>query len=141
MKQQDSRSHYKRRDTWEKAHCKPQSNLGKGLKRTATLQCTWENPPGYMDQLQSSLYPRVRQWTEAAVLHSLKGRWLLGVWVQWHRALDPRAPKEIKPAVLCSPWDRWKWGGHRKSMTPATRRQASCVDQCTPASLWGLIVS
>ena len=37
------------------------------------------------------------------------------MWVQQHRAPDPRAPKQIKPAILNFPWDRWKQGGNRKT--------------------------
>ena len=32
---------------------------------------------------------------ETAALHSLRERQTLGVWVQWHRALDLRAPRKL----------------------------------------------
>ena len=51
---------------------------------------------------------------EVAVLHSLQERRPLGAQVQWPRARDPRAPKGTKPVILHAPWDRQKWGGHRK---------------------------
>ena len=70
-----------------------------------------------MGQLQSSLWPRAWKVMEVAVFCSLRKLWSTGACVQWYRALDPRAPRRTMPALLGSPWDRWKWGGHRKATT------------------------
>ena len=116
VKLQDSWSHSKRRGTPGKAHYKPWSNLGKGLEHLS--------PPGHLGEacwlggwLWSSLYTRAQQRKEGAVLHSLWKRHSPGARVQWCRAPDPRAPKQTKPMVLCSPWERQKQGGHRKEKT------------------------
>ena len=54
---------------------------------------------------------------EVAVPHFLWERWSLGAWFQQHRAPYPRAPKLTELLMLNSPWDWWKWGGHRTVKT------------------------
>lgn len=41
----------------------------------------------------------------------------LGSQFQQHRAEDPRTPRQTKPRILHSPWDRQKRGGHRTART------------------------
>ena len=56
-------------------------------------------------------------WTEVAVPYCLREPQAPGAQFQQHRAPEPRNPKQTKPVVLHSPWDRWKWGGHRTVKT------------------------
>ena len=49
MKPQDSPSHCKKRGVWGKAHCKPQSDIGKGLENHSPLghleEASWLGRP------------------------------------------------------------------------------------------------
>ena len=67
VKLQDSWSHYKRRGTWGKAHCKPQSDISKAM------EC--RSLPGHLGETSwlggpapELLYPKAGQWIEVAVL-------------------------------------------------------------------------
>ena len=69
MKPQYSWRHNKNRSAWEKAHRKPWSGCSKGLECHNVLGHLGKLA-SYMGWHRSSLHPRARQQTEAAILHS-----------------------------------------------------------------------
>ena len=113
MKPRDSQSHYKRRSSWEKAHhkawsdhglelCSPLGHLGEASQLPGpALELPLPSSPA-MDQGSCTPFPL--------------GEADPGSWFQrWRRVLDPRKPKLTKPAILCSPGDRWRPVEHRKA--------------------------
>ena len=65
---------------------------------------------------------------EVAVLHSLRERQSLGVWVQRHRVLDPRAPED-KAGDPPFPLGPEVWRVQESETFPSAGHPASCADQ------------
>ena len=93
---------------WGKAHCTPWSNIGK-RGNAAALRAFGRNQ-------------------SARRASSNRGG--------CNRAPDPGAPKETKLAILCSPWDRRKWEGHKTVRTLLPLGAAKLCRSVHPCQPW-----
>ena len=121
MKPQDSWSHYKRRRAQRKAHCKPWSNIGKGLER--------HKPSGAFERSQSVrwagsgwrwLYP-IPFGRGDPQEHGSSGQNPKSQGAQVDKAGNPACPlgqMEVERA-------------QERENTPAAGCPTSCADQCT----------
>ena len=125
MKPPDSQNHYKKSVAWEKVHRKLWSNIRKGLEPAALGAFGRSQSGRRAGSGQRWLCP-IPFWRGSPQEHGCS------------RALDPRAPKQTKPGILCPPGVGGSGEGTGQRGLSCHRAPPSCADQCICTSLGAL---